>query len=197
MKSYRLALFAALMGVVFSSVAPAATNAASEKPAAHTTPDLSGLSPDDIQIYQYGRIGTGSHVAGGLLGTFVGLGLGHIVYGKYTSKGFIFTIGEIGSIAIAYAGAVNGITGCLEGSSSKCGNGLGLYILGALAFTGFRIWEIVDVWTLPGSHNSRYDALKRKVEGGDEEAGRFTLMPMIAANEPKSPGFGLQLGIRF
>ena len=156
--------------------------------------DLDGLTTDEIEIYQHGEIGTGSLVGGGLLGTFVGFGTGHIVYGKYASKGWIFTLGEAVSLGIVVAGAVSTLTNCSFGDKNGCSKGSGLMTFGSFAFLGFRIWEIIDVWTIPGFHNSKYRAIKARVDGtADSE---FHLAPLVVSNGARS-GYGLQAALTF
>ena len=135
--------------------------------------NLSRLSPEELAIYQYGEISTGSLIGGGLLGTFVGFGTGHIVYGKYGQRGWIFTVGEVGTIAMATVGAAKIITSCLfDGSSSGCSTGSGLFILGGVGFFGFRLWELIDVWTIPGSHNDRYRSIKAFARSEERRVGK-------------------------
>jgi hypothetical protein len=164
--------------------------------------NLNGLSTDEIAVYQHGEIGTGALIGGGLLGTLVGLGTGHIVYGKYGSKGWIFTVGELGSVAVMVAGATSSMN-CLFDAKASCSNSLAALMFGEIAYFGFRIWEIIDVWTLPSGHNTEYRALKARVEGAG--GPRFSIMPMISSLERpvrdsfgrESLGYGLQLNMEF
>jgi len=153
---------------------------------------LSNLSLEEKEIYQYGEISTGSLIGGGLAGTFLGLGIGHAVYGKYTSKGWIFTVGELGSFTIMALG-VSQIGECFWGSSSGCSNAAGTYVVGAIAFLGFRIWELIDVWTLPSSHNRQYQAIKSSVELGSNDKQNFFLLPLLSTQG----AYGLRLGVNF
>ena len=89
----------------------------------------------------------GRYIAGGIVGTAVGFGVGHAINGEYRNIGWLFTLGEVGSIATMIGGMVVGITDSIEGNPDS--KGLTLMAIGAIAMTGFRIWEIVDVWTRP------------------------------------------------
>lgn len=127
------------------------------------TPPTPPLDPEDQRILERGEISTARYITGGILGTYpLGFGVGHAIQGRYHDKGWIFTVGELGSLAIAAAGASN----CMDDSESgakrwgKCKSGL--MVAGALAFTGFRIWEIFDLWFAPPKHNQRYRQLKEQ-----------------------------------
>ncbi len=147
--------------------------------------DTSKLTPEEIEIYKQGEISTGQLVGGGLLGTFVGFGLGHVAYEKYSSKGWIFTVGELGSYALMASGAVSFVT------SPFSSNGLGVYTFGAIAFIGFKIWEIVDVWTTPQFHNNRYHSIKERLDGSQNIAS-YHLSPLIvqSQNEKSTSNIG-------
>jgi hypothetical protein len=127
--------------------------------------NLSSLTTDEIKIFQYGEISTGSLIGGGLLGTFIGFGTGHIVYGKYTSRGWMFTLGEFAALGIAAAGASKSVIDCTLSNANGCSNGFGLFIFGAVSFYALRIFEIIDVWTLPGVHNREFRAIQEKAKG--------------------------------
>lgn len=160
--------------------------------------NFSELTPDQIRIYQYGEISKDSLVGGGLLGTVVGLGTGHIVYGEYSRKGWIFTVGEMSTLAIATGGLTAGVTGCFTASSDRCSSGIGLSLLGATAFFGLRLWEIIDVWTLPGNHNSEYRAIKEKVDAPVRRASRVgMILPIISPEHNQSTKWGLKFTMPF
>jgi len=159
-------------------------------------PDLSQLTTEEIRTYQYGEISTGSLIGGGLLGTFVGLGFGHIVYGEYGSKGWIFTVSELGSLGIMTAGLSQAAAGCTLLNTSSCSNGLGLYTFGAFAYFGLRIWEIVDVWTLPSRHNGEYRAIQSKL-GISRARTEWQVLPMIGPAAGGRSTYGLSLAMTF
>ncbi len=74
---------------------------------------------------------------GGVLGTYpLGLGIGHAIQGRYLSKGYIFTIGELASVAVITAG-LSDCTIDLFTDNSTCNSGL--ISLGFGALFGFRI----------------------------------------------------------
>lgn len=160
--------------------------------------DLSRLSTDEIRIYQSGEISTGQLIGGGAIGTVLGFGLGHIVYEEYTHRGWIFTAGELGSLMVASWGLANGIVNCTVGDKNGCGNGLGTYVLGAMGFIGFRIWEAVDVWTLPSDRNSRYRAIRSKLGLPPTTGLQWSFVPgLMAASGTSSFAPGASLTLQF
>lgn len=86
---------------------------------------------------------TGKYITGGVIGSVVGLGIGHGIQGRYNT-GWIFTATEAASLGVLVAGLSSckkdDITGDIECSNK------GAISLGYLGFLGFHIWEIVDVW---------------------------------------------------
>ena len=160
---------------------------------------INDLSDHDLQIYEKGEIGGGELVGGGLLGTIVGFGTGHIVYGYYGRKGYIFTLGEVGSLLAFTVGAAGLVTHCTLGDANGCGNSVLLIFAGELGFVFFKVWEIIDVWTLPGGHNRSYRRIKARLNGDDEAGPDYFVMPLVAGfqNGSNTPGYGLQLGFRF
>jgi hypothetical protein len=92
-------------------------------------------------------ISKGRYIAGGIVGTAVGFGIGHAINGEYGNIGWLFTVGETGSIAAMFGGMVMAVRDSVSGEFDD--RGLTLMALGAIAMSGLRIWEIVDVWTRP------------------------------------------------
>lgn len=117
------------------------------------------ITPEERQILEDGEISTTRYVVGGILGTYpLGLGIGHAVVGKYSEKGWIFTVGQLGSAMIF----VSGVSSCFEDYDSS--RGCGTATLGLYALVGFRIWEIIDIWTIVPKHNRKYRSLKKLKE---------------------------------
>lgn len=119
---------------------------------------------------------TGKYITGGVLGSALGFGIGHAVQGRYQDGGWLFTATEGASLAVLMIG----LGSCSEetenfgGERTKkttCSNG-GLVAIGFASLIGFRVWEIVDVWT--GA---------RPV---DEKGPQVYFNP-----NPESPGLGL------
>jgi hypothetical protein len=141
------------------------------------------LDEEDRKILRIGEIGTTAYIIGGVVGTYpIGLGVGHAIQGRYMDKGWIFTVGELGSVAVA----LSGIGSCWDSATStshSCNSGM--LFLGAMGFVGFRIWEIIDVWAAPLEINRRYRELKLRMEP------RVSLSPIIAPTKD-----GAMLGLK-
>lgn len=122
------------------------------------------LDEEDRRILRIGEISQAQYVFGGIIGTYpVGFGVGHAIQGRYSDKGWIFTVGEIGSIVVL----MSGVGDCMSSISNRYdGCNGGLLFLGAAGFVGFRIWEIVDVWAAPPEINRRYRELKQRMPPG-------------------------------
>ncbi|WP_374001395.1 hypothetical protein [Bdellovibrio bacteriovorus] len=125
------------------------------------------LSERDREILARGEISKGRYIVGGILGTYpLGFGIGHAIQGRYTEKGWIFTVGEAGSLAVLIAG----MGSCMSSwHSDNCNGNGGLIWIGAFSFIGFRIWEIVDVWAAPPELNRRYRELKSRLPASEGE----------------------------
>lgn len=120
------------------------------------------LSEEDRRILQNGEISNPAYVIGGIIGTYpIGLGIGHAIQGRYSDKGWIFTVGELGSAAVAMAGLGDCVSDWSD-SRRRCEGGL--IVLGFVGYLGFRIWEIIDVWAAPPEINRRYRELKARTQ---------------------------------
>lgn len=152
----------------------------------------SSLTPAEVQILKDGEISHGAQVAGGIIGTVFGLGIGQAIQGRYWPSGFVITAGEIGSFALMIAGAND----CLP---SRIGDPApdhchGDYIAaGLLAFIGFRIFELVDVWTGPDRINRQYWNLKDQVD----PAAHLTFLPVTKIASSAIDGGVFQLRFQF
>ncbi len=151
------------------------------------------LSENDQKVIDIGEISTSRYIIGGVLGTYpIGLGVGHAVQGRWLQGGWIFTAGELGSIALAVAG----LAGCIDNtfSSDDCSGGeSSLIIAGVFGYVGFRIWEIIDVWAVPPGHNKKFRELKDYIEKAPakpEPKASLDLVPLFR------PGMGNGLALR-
>ncbi|MFQ5788519.1 MAG: hypothetical protein ACE5H1_11135, partial [Thermodesulfobacteriota bacterium] len=126
------------------------------------------LSENDRRIMEIGEIGHSSYVWGGVVGTWPGLGIGHAIQGRYFSRGWIFTVGEIASAVLAVQGRDYSDDSCEPGNPDNCSESSisDLYMLGAVGVTAFRIWEIIDVWAAPPEHNRKYHQIKKRLNQG-------------------------------
>ncbi len=132
------------------------------------TPSVSG------DLYYVSSMGSvPRYIAGGLLGTLLGLGIGHAVNGTWREIGRVFTYGEIIAIGSLTTGLM--MTGFdLDGSDL----GTAMFVNGMIVYVGLRIWEIVDVWLRP--------IIKGYV--AQAHSHRLALVPLVG---PDTQGFGL------
>jgi hypothetical protein len=91
------------------------------------------------------------YILGGITGSFLGLGAGHAIQGRFFDKGWIFTIGEVTSFAFIIASSVDS-TPCdpADPPHSGCMGGGWPNPYWVLVLGGLHIWEIIDVWAAPG-----------------------------------------------
>ena len=124
------------------------------------------LSAEEAEILARGPIDDGAHIGGGLISLLFGFGVGQAVQGRYGDTGWIFTVGELGSGALMIYGMTRVFGDCFE-SDARCesSGGVTAILVGALALTGFRVWEVVDAFAGPASHNRRYKDIQLRVNG--------------------------------
>ena len=132
-----------------------------EKDISKAAPAPAVLSEEERKTLDIGEISTTRYVIGGVIGTYpIGLGVGHAIQGRYGDKGWIFTVGELGSMAVLLAG-LGDCTFDDWSDDDDCDGG-GLIFLGAAGYVGFRIWEVIDVWAGSAEHNRRYREIRAR-----------------------------------
>jgi hypothetical protein len=150
------------------------------------------LTEKDKKILEIGEISTTRYVVGGVLGTYpIGFGLGHVVQGRWSEDGAIFTWGELASLAVV----LGGLAGCERNGEWDCpGGNQALIVTGFIGFVGFRIWEIVDVWATPISYNEKHESLKKYIENSKSKPdvkSSLDLVPIV------NSGMGQGLGFKY
>jgi hypothetical protein len=148
-----------------------------------TSASAKGLTGEEREILERGEISTTSHVAGGVAGTVIGLGIGHAIQGRYWSRGLIFTVGEPVLAGLFVVAASESSTHPSHGASDKS---YALVLATGLALLGLRAWQINDIWTTPPEHNRRYQLLKARQKGVD-------VSPFAAPTEQGSFAYGIQI----
>lgn len=92
-------------------------------------------------------VSTGKYITGGVLGSTLGLGIGHGVQGRYGEKGWIFTATEVPALVVMLVGAAQCQKDKDDGVRTDCTSSQKSMIVGGYAaFLGFHIWEVLDVW---------------------------------------------------
>jgi hypothetical protein len=121
------------------------------------------LTAEEQDLLMQGEISAGEHIGGGVLAWFIGFGSGHAVQGRYSEKGWIFTVGEGAGLALAVVGAVQCRRGVedlqVDDGPRTCDL---LFGAGAVVFVGFRLWEVIDAMTGPASHNRKVRRLRNR-----------------------------------
>lgn len=127
------------------------------------------LTADEADILRRGPITDGAHIGGGVVSLMVGFGVGQAIQGRWSDTGWIFTVGEIGSTALIIYGFTRVFGDCFEtdgnGACADSNSGGTALLVGALALTGFRIWEVVDAFAGPASYNRRYKDIQMRASG--------------------------------
>lgn len=95
-------------------------------------------------------ISRGQYITGGILGSAVGLGIGHAVQKRYSNIGWIFTATEVTGILLIAKGNCfrsrdSNSPNRAEREKSDCENTTEA-LSGAALYVGFHIWEVVDIW---------------------------------------------------
>jgi hypothetical protein len=120
------------------------------------------LSADDHAILQRGEIPQNMQLVGAVANTFLAFGIGQAIQGRWGETGWIFTLGQGASIALMIGGAVRAVECDFD---QRCNNNgaAGALIAGAIGFTVFYIWGIVDAVTGPAAHNRRVRELRMRL----------------------------------
>ncbi len=141
-----------------------------------------GLSQDNMVYNKHKNltdISTGQYVVGGILGTLIGLGAGHAVQERYTENGWLFTVSQL-------SGAFAWNIFATQGNEIWA-------TLSAISLIGFRIWELIDVWSLPSSHKIAWR----------EEENSFYIAPFLYSynnsshNDSSQKILGLSFGFKW
>jgi len=154
---------------------------------AQPRPMQAQLTLDEQYLLEKGYISDGQYVGGGIASIFLAFGIGQAIQGRWSDRGWIFTVGEVASITAMMYGIFKMAECAYNCDTERAGTWA---IGGALAMTGFRIWEIIDAWVVPPLHNRRVRELHMRL-GMPVQA-----MPYIA---PKTDGNGIVggLSVRF
>jgi hypothetical protein len=147
--------------------------------------NLAPLSKQDRRILKRGEIVQGRYIGGGITGSIVGFGIGHAIQGRYPERGWIFTVGEGVGITMFYVGILACFGDAINGQS--CTPPVALIGGGLIAFVGFHIWEVIDLWVVPPQANRRYRELRRM--GYRPPISDFQVYPTIMHGE--APGLGV------
>jgi hypothetical protein len=114
------------------------------------------LTAGEHELLQRGEISDSAHVGGGMANVFLGFGIGQAIQGRWSEKGWLFTLGSAASIAAI----VVGVTQSFEDGGDDVP---ALFIAGYLSFLVFHVWGAVDAFVEPPKHNRRVRELKMRL----------------------------------
>lgn len=119
------------------------------------------LTPEDQELLAEGEMPALQHAGGGALAFALGFGTGHLVQGRWLEAGWIFTLTEAASVAAMVYGISHWDADCFD-TTATCSNGnaAALIIGGAVGFTGFHVWEVLDAFIVPANRNRRVRELR-------------------------------------
>ena len=156
--------------VIVGSLAGAATAQPGQTPAQLPPPYLYQpaapppmLTLEERHLLEDGEISDASYVGGGLLSLVPGFGLGQAVQGRWSDRGWIFTLGETAAMGLLIYGISKDDCFLKLEACHDDDDGVGEFVAGALAYTGFRVWEIIDAWAVPPMHNRRVRELRLRL----------------------------------
>lgn len=131
-------------------------------------PVTTTLTAEDHRLLLRGEISDGEYYGGAVTSVLFGFGMGQAVQGRWHDTGWIFTLGESVSAAVVVAGLARAL-GCFDGGSNDGGSdcddrgAVNLMMAGAIGLTVFRVWELVDVFSVPPAHNRRVRSLRQRL----------------------------------
>jgi len=128
------------------------------------------LSRDDAELLQKGEITDTQHAGGVVANVLFGFGVGQAIQGRYGETGWIFTLGELGSLTAMIVGLVQSLDDCVASDTTfgsgatTCGNrGTTLLVGGLIGYLGIHIWSIADAITGPSNHNRKVRELRMRL----------------------------------
>ena len=130
------------------------------------------LSEDDRRILAIGEITEGQQFIGGVANFFVGFGVGQAIQGRWTDTGWIFTLGEGASLAVAMVGLVQLIECDVEFDGCNDDGPAGTLLVGLVGYTVFHVWSIIDAVAAPPGHNRRLREIRTRMGYQPQYYGR-------------------------
>ncbi len=136
------------------------------------------LTAEEADLLARGEISDAAHAGGGLAALFFGFGIGQAVQGRWSDRGWIFTVGESAALFALLYGIAAEIEDCFGPDDACTGDeGDGLILVGAIGFSVFRIWETIDAFAAPPSHNARVRELRLRT--GQYRPGYYSVVPYV------------------
>lgn len=115
--------------------------------------------PDDQRLLAIGEISNTQQVLGTAIAIFPGFGLGQAVEGRWRERGWIFTLGEAGSLGV-YALAAS----CAFTKGQSCSDtAYDIAVVGVISLAAFHVAGILDAAIAPVFHNRRVHELRARI----------------------------------
>jgi hypothetical protein len=174
-------------------------------PTGHPYPPPPGVIPPYVYVPQLteeeqgllarGEISDGRYLGGALASVFFGFGVGQAVHGRYRDTGWIFTLGEGGTLTAMFIGVFQSLDACLDESDCSNDEGEALLLGGLIGFLAFRAWELVDAFGAPPRHNARVRELRMRL--GLPPPMYTRIQPHVAPTMSRDGGGTAGLTLRF
>jgi hypothetical protein len=124
------------------------------------------LTEEEADLLASGEITDGQHIGGGVASLFLGFGIGQAIQGRWSDKGWIFTVGDTAAYGlIIYGLSQNDCWIRIWGECDNDDDGVAAVVAGLAVGAVFRVWEIVDAWAAPPAHNRRLHMLQMRLGG--------------------------------
>jgi hypothetical protein len=150
------------------------------------------LTAEEARLLAKGEISSGTHFGGFAVGFLFGFGSGQAVQGRWSERGWIFTVGELASIVAMVVTIDDAFDNNCNDFESNCNDELsGGFVVSLIALMGFRVWELVDAAVGPSTHNRKVRELRARVGYPQPYYG---MTPYLA---PTARGDGGTAGITF
>jgi hypothetical protein len=191
----RLATACGVLGILSLATGTAGAQAAPRPDPAPLSPSPQHLqlSADEQELLARGEISAAEHIGGGIAGALVGFGLGQALQGRWTERGWLFTLGDTAAAVAVFWGGTRIASHCPAGEASGCDDpGVALAIGGALTLSALRIWQTLDAAIVPVAHNRRVRELRTRDERQSTAPGHAVVQPWIL---PARGGDGLMGGV--
>jgi hypothetical protein len=158
-------------------------------PQPYPYPPPQTLTPEEQKLLAQGEISLVAHAGGVALNWFFGFGIGQAVQGRWSDTGWIFTLGEAGSITLFVVGFVRAFE-CSAAENACNNDDAGVFIAsGLIGYLVFHAWSIVDAAVGPANHNRKVRDLKRRLGMPVMEARR--IIPYTSpVRDPVGGGIG-------
>ncbi len=172
------------------SYAPFALSEELETLATPSTKDTIATTEKSMDKNAYTKnIHNSTYFGSGIVSMVFGFGTGHAIQGRWNDTGWIFTVSNVLLFGGMFTLLMSSLTSSFHVklfSPNLAYKAMALYTLASVYFA-FRLWEIIDVWSLPSHY---YKIVKTP---------KLQISPVYTANyrDISTSGLGLSLKYNF